>query len=323
MNTQTTKPTRDLSIDFMKGILIFLVVWGHCISKFDGNFEENRIGAMIYSFHMPLFIMISGMFSLNTLSKGLRQTFARRTTRLLIQALIWSGVFLLIRVIETHSISPKMIVDSIRGAWFLYCLYFLYLGAAAIWSLKHRYLVAALIGLALYVLFPYWPAGLKHFVWYLQLTKQWPMFILGALIAERHYLKNWGGQVFHVVLAISISVYALFIYERIILMKESWSLGSDTYIWSGVLSLCSSFVWFVVLQKTYNYLPLKQVFVSIGNATLGIYMVHGALLHVMPGFGISDVEMFLMAIAVTAVSYLLTILLRRTTLTKKYLLGEQ
>ena len=40
-------------IDCIKGIGIFLVVLGHI-------YKDNYIGLWIYSFHMPLFFMLSG-----------------------------------------------------------------------------------------------------------------------------------------------------------------------------------------------------------------------------------------------------------------------
>ncbi len=58
---------RDSSLDITKGILIFLVVWGHAIQfGFGYNYEEvgcywkDNVFKGIYSFHMPLFMAISG-----------------------------------------------------------------------------------------------------------------------------------------------------------------------------------------------------------------------------------------------------------------------
>ena len=47
--------TRIDYIDNVKGILILLVVLGHCI---DG---ETYLKTVIYSFHMPAFFIISGI----------------------------------------------------------------------------------------------------------------------------------------------------------------------------------------------------------------------------------------------------------------------
>ncbi len=48
---------RVYSIDLVKGLLIILVIVGHVLL---GSIEENLFKKIIYSFHMPIFIAISG-----------------------------------------------------------------------------------------------------------------------------------------------------------------------------------------------------------------------------------------------------------------------
>ena len=56
---------RDLYWDSLKFVLIFLVVYGHLLPHY---FEDSRFNLAIYNliylFHMPLFIFVSGRFSL-------------------------------------------------------------------------------------------------------------------------------------------------------------------------------------------------------------------------------------------------------------------
>lgn len=47
--------------DTLKGVLIILVVLGHC-----GTAVGNQVLSVIYSFHMPLFVLTTGFFSRNT-----------------------------------------------------------------------------------------------------------------------------------------------------------------------------------------------------------------------------------------------------------------
>ena len=57
---------RNLFWDNYKGILIFLVVFGHCIYAYASEFSGSRVGdiyTFIYSFHMPAFVFCSGYFS--------------------------------------------------------------------------------------------------------------------------------------------------------------------------------------------------------------------------------------------------------------------
>ena len=64
---------RNIAIDIAKGIGIILVVWGHVIqvSAGEGNFDYwgNSIFEIIYSFHMPLFIFLSGFTASYSLNK--------------------------------------------------------------------------------------------------------------------------------------------------------------------------------------------------------------------------------------------------------------
>ena len=57
---------RDYFIDFAKGISILLVLWGHCIQYMSAgtvDFFEDNAFKVIYSFHMPLFMLLSGYVS--------------------------------------------------------------------------------------------------------------------------------------------------------------------------------------------------------------------------------------------------------------------
>ena len=55
--------TRDSYFDNLKTILIFLVVLGHFTNLNNSVPLMGAINNVIYSFHMPIFIFISGYFS--------------------------------------------------------------------------------------------------------------------------------------------------------------------------------------------------------------------------------------------------------------------
>ena len=59
-------------INFLRGIAIFLMLWGHAIQGMsNGQFDyfEDNMFKLIYSFHMPLFMMISGYLFYGTCKK--------------------------------------------------------------------------------------------------------------------------------------------------------------------------------------------------------------------------------------------------------------
>ena len=60
--------------DIAKLIAILLVLYGHCIQYYEGgNCAENYPWLIIYSFHLPLFMIVSGYFSGNSLKSSLRR----------------------------------------------------------------------------------------------------------------------------------------------------------------------------------------------------------------------------------------------------------
>ena len=73
MNQQTIKKTdtRDYHVDNIKGILIFLVVCGHLLSTLQDMDSTFAIGVrtLIYFFHMPGFIFMSGYLAKGFLKK--------------------------------------------------------------------------------------------------------------------------------------------------------------------------------------------------------------------------------------------------------------
>jgi len=54
---------RDARFDTLKGMLILLVVCGHFFGHSSQGSLSQVMGNFIYSFHMPLFVFISGYFT--------------------------------------------------------------------------------------------------------------------------------------------------------------------------------------------------------------------------------------------------------------------
>ena len=52
---------KDIKLSNIKGLLIFLVVFGHLIGNYKRDFDNLYL--VIYSFHMPLFVFVSGYFA--------------------------------------------------------------------------------------------------------------------------------------------------------------------------------------------------------------------------------------------------------------------
>lgn len=99
---------RSLTIDFLKAIAIILVVVGHCIQYGFGHdyiagkaYFDNTLFKVIYSFHMPLFMLISGYLFAFSVEKGTwKTTVTKKVKSILIPLLIWSLLLFVIKIIS-------------------------------------------------------------------------------------------------------------------------------------------------------------------------------------------------------------------------------
>ncbi len=137
----TFKTHLSQSLYFIRGIAIFLVVIGHVIggNKNDGMrkmyssdiFGLSWLADFIYTFHMPVFLMVSGVaFAVFSKKDGSYLEFARsKLNRLIVPLLCWAPPFLIF-----HSLSqgkPFSFIDVIKAVifpysmfWFLHALIF-------------------------------------------------------------------------------------------------------------------------------------------------------------------------------------------------------
>ncbi|WP_400767677.1 acyltransferase family protein [Methylosinus sporium] len=125
-----TRGGRDLGLDFIKGILILLVVFGHSIQWIvhagtEGYWADGLFQA-IYLFHMPAFIAVSGYLAASRIdaATSLRQFLFRRTLPLLLAMAVWAAWPNLARAfvgLETH-VRSDVWRDFRDSFWFLWAV---------------------------------------------------------------------------------------------------------------------------------------------------------------------------------------------------------
>lgn len=94
---------RDIRIDIIKGVAMFLTLWGHFIQTMlaDASYFSNPAFKVIYSFHMPLFALMSGYLFYATMQRqSLRRLLTTRVTGILIPIIVWTTVSYVIEVVH-------------------------------------------------------------------------------------------------------------------------------------------------------------------------------------------------------------------------------
>lgn len=119
-------------IDALRGAAIILVVLGHAIQYSTISFDSNIVFRFIYSFHMPLFFIISGLCKGKILNEKcdlvhFKQHCIGSVDHLFRPYIIWTLIAVLGTIVAKKSISYEYIFASFLGSektlWFLWELF--------------------------------------------------------------------------------------------------------------------------------------------------------------------------------------------------------
>ena len=133
-----TIKTRDYGFDNIKFILIILVVLGHILEEISTTGFMGVIRSVIYSFHMPLFVFISGYFS--RMSK-------RKTERAFAEYLIPFFIFNTIYTMAIQGVFKVNIFLPQYAFWYLLSLFFWNISIDYIYKFKPIIIVSFVLGI--------------------------------------------------------------------------------------------------------------------------------------------------------------------------------
>lgn len=119
-------------LDIVKGLAMIFVVFGHCVQCGSGSvfyhsqqFFDDFAFRFIYSFHMPLFMMVSGFLYGKTSSrKPFLQIIKNRSLRLLVPIVVWETMLMLFGLVRGGGINfSGYLYSIITGFWFLWAVW--------------------------------------------------------------------------------------------------------------------------------------------------------------------------------------------------------
>jgi fucose 4-O-acetylase-like acetyltransferase len=162
-------------VDYAKGIGIILVVFGHVLRGIhDANIGLNETffgftDKLVYSFHMPLFLLLSGLFAERWTTKySLRAGVLNKAKLLLIPYFVWSAIQGSINIVLSQYTNQKttaatliygIFLNPSAQFWFVYFLFIMFvLFGAMIKILPSNVILLTFSALYLinnYVNFPY------------------------------------------------------------------------------------------------------------------------------------------------------------------------
>jgi fucose 4-O-acetylase-like acetyltransferase len=313
----TSTKFRDQFLDIAKGLAIILVVAGHVIQGSSEKFDDLFWFRVIYSFHMPLFVFLSGSvaaiaFSPENVKAGVysiinqaKTRIGKAAIRLLIPFISWCVIN---QLIYHHSDSVLSAVALAfrrpdTALWFLLAIFYC-ITLSSIFDIAFTFLHRTLkrlkmnkvsdwiadgkIQIALMVII--WWAIREHTprgAGFSLIRPYFIYYILGIGFYRYLYpkLELWKYLPAIVIFIALIpfwdrtTVNNIFALQEVSLIPEQLS-----YFYSGVVALSGSFVMLGLAKAIFYLRPnfFKRFLILSGQLSLGIYAIHYYFLDYSP-----------------------------------------
>lgn len=180
-------------IDQLKGFAIILVVAGHVLQFVlnTDNYLFDPVWRYIYSFHMQLFIMLSGL-TFSSCLKTYSDLFSfckKRFAQLVIPFVLWTIIFTI--YVGKVNFFFSCLIDPGNGYWFLWDLFFISTTfALAIYfsnEFKQRYFFGIIICFVILLLFS---LLLNTMFDSNRIPRLFPFFVLGYYLKEIRFKEK-------------------------------------------------------------------------------------------------------------------------------------
>ena len=299
----TLAKTRNRTIDVLKGLAIILVVYGHIIQRSmvvgGADFFLNPVFKIIYTFHMPLFVLISGYLIAASLKRrSIRDTFKIRVKSLFIPFVIWSLLDMLVNDIinlsgELNVFEYLVLKPSV---WFLFTLFAASVLVLASARLQKKFGLAIFVVIYLLILvIPFNEyAALYYIKWF------YLFYVAGYLIHE--YGSGWIARfnntaTFVTVFFVFLVLLPFWTRNDYIYVNKMYFLSSDyvleisrySYVYLiGFVGIVLAFFIGAHLSKTKAVTLLENIGIySLDIYLLQRYLVEGLYPKVLKQFNLS------------------------------------
>ena len=282
---------RDAYFDNVKYLAIVLVAVGHAWEPvMDGSRAARALYMVVYTFHMPAFILISGYFSRSFDMSPAKVK--RLVTGVAVPYVLFETAYSLFKRYAGGGSDdvPVTLLDPLFLTWFLIAL-FIWRVTTPLWqSLRHPMPVALTIAVLASV-----TPGIGDDLDLQRVLQLLPFFVLGLLLKPEHFQLVRRREVR--LLALPLFAGALlFAYWAAPRMQLGWFYRSSAAQelgapwWSGAVMSLAMFGCALVLTIGFlAWVPRRHMwFTVLGAGTICGYLLHGFLVKGAGYFGLFD-----------------------------------
>ena len=277
---------RSLEFDILKGLAIYLVLCGHSITSLSSaEKQDNILYCLIYAFHMPLFMLISGYFSARTLTSPLLHITKKKFWQLIYPTLTFGIIFFLCDL-TLWGRSPSEFFGYIWGSfWFLKSCFFCFIiFGICIKICKNNIVWASILGFAI-----------SQFLPFFKLTYMLPFFITGFLINKnKDIIYSRPGSIFSISIVCFSTIFLCYLnfgwndfplmQLKAAILKSNFFVVKDFALYQGFrffmgFSGAIAVITGVIVLIKHGYLKNSlSFFQQFGSETLLIYIFQTFLL---------------------------------------------
>jgi fucose 4-O-acetylase-like acetyltransferase len=267
-------------IDYAKGIGIILVVYGHLLSSgyhdglnIPGHFYELSRN-IIYSFHMPLFFLLSGLLVEESLQKrGPREYVIDKLKKIAYPYFLWSAMQIFIEAMFSDHTQSGTTLSNLFTIWylpwgqfwFIYALFFMHI-IHAVLSGTGRLAKPILLIIGIILFFN--PLSTETAALF-EFSIYFVYFVFGILLNHYFFMMERLEirPIFILMLLVILVTCGILIYSN---STRSDPFGHLFYLYLSVVGIlfCTSLAQYLARK---NFLPFIRVF---GMYSLPIYLVH-------------------------------------------------
>ncbi|HIW96644.1 MAG TPA: acyltransferase family protein [Candidatus Corynebacterium gallistercoris] len=271
--------------DSAKGLSIIGVCLMHVVTAIPEGTETSlgELSSFLDPLRMPLFFLVSGLFSHRILQRTLGDLWYRRLWYLLVPYLIFTPVQAAIRLDLVGNLTPESLIKAIvlgdPGLWFLYALMLYNVFA---WVLRNEppwlALLVSFLPMSIGAV-----AGLMEMQSFRQALVWAPMFFLG--LHYREFFFRLAGKAYSFVPVVGFA--ALYGIAEFLIREANRTLFSEwsstiaaVTVATGFLRSLAALPFGIIVAVWLCHTPVVSNVVGfIGRNTLPIYVSHHAALH--------------------------------------------
>lgn len=267
-------------------MLIFFVVYGHCLYWMGEGIQEpyTFIAKFVYSFHMPLFILLSGYFFSPKKEDNIIKNSFGRFKRLIIPHFFFNFVMIVPIFLfweqyghfitrETNGfITVKSIYLYLTMFWFLWCVFLSSVICNIVYRTCKRYPEIICISLSLLFLALSQFIPFRFFFVHQRMSDMFFYFIIGVYLYDHNKLLNS-----NTILFTSFIIYISYLF----ILYKNYDIHP---LIVEISQLCGAITIYTVIKYLYISKFALSLFLFFSKWSLGIYIYHFVLLYGIMGW---------------------------------------